>query len=297
MNYLFLILNVLVWSISPVLIKWLSRYFDIHTQNFYRFLAAGISLSLMARINYPGPWSTALKKLRSFLWPAIFVIATQILWVSGIYLSKASLAVLMGKLDLIFIILFSCLIFHDERKVVKSNRFKLGVILALIGVTGVTLGQGRVSVEIGWGMVLIFLSRITWALYTVTVKITTAKFPSIISSALVMSIGSAFLFPVGLRWGHLRQLLETPFWVGVLLFASGIICIGVGQGLFHRNVQKIGTVITSSFILSTPLLTLVFAYLLLGERLTLFQILSGLLIMTGCYIILPSYPKISYPTA
>lgn len=297
MNYLFLILNVLVWGMSPVLIKWLSRYFDIHTQNFYRFLAAGISLSLMARINYPGPWSRALKKLGLFVWPAIFVVATQVLWVSGIYLSKASVAMLMGKLDLIFIILFSYLIFHDERKVVKSKRFKLGVILALIGVTGVTLGQGRVSGGIGWGMVFIFLSRITWALYAVSVKITTAKFSSIISSALVMSIGGVFLFPVSLRWGHLSQLVSTPFWVGVLLFASGIICIGVGQGLFHRNIQKMGTVITSSFILSTPLVTLILAYLILGEKLTLFQILSGLLILTGCYIILPSYPKTSYPTA
>jgi drug/metabolite transporter (DMT)-like permease len=294
MNYLFLFLNVLTWGLAPVLIKWLSRYFDIHTQNFYRFLAAGISLSFTAWINYPGPWSRALKKLGSFVWPAIFVVATQVLWVSGIYLSKASLAMLMGKLDVFFIILFSYFIFHDERKVVKSNRFKIGVIMALIGVIGVTVGQGKVSVGMGWGMVMIFLSRVTWALYAVTVKITTSKFPSIISSALVMSIGSVFLFPIGLGWGHLGQLGQTSFWVLVLLFASGIVCIGVGQGLFHRNIQKMGTVITSSFILSTPLVTLVLAYLILGEKLTFFQIVSGLLILAGCYIILPSNPRTSY---
>jgi len=293
MNYIFLILNVIAWAIAPILIKWLSRYFDVHTQNFYRYLGASIFLFIVARSIYPVPWSKAVKKLKIFLLPAICIVATQILWVSGIYLSKAALAVLLGKLHLLFIILFSYLIFHDEREVVRSPRFKIAVILILIGVTGAILGRDEImSLEIGWGIVLIVLSCITWAFYSIAVKITTVKVTPLVSSSLAIAIATIFLLPAGLSCGNLNQLSEAPFLAIVVLFGSGILGVGIGQALFYRNIKNVGTVITTSFILSTPIISLVFAYFILGEKLTLLQILAGAFILAGCYIMLPLTKKV-----
>lgn len=295
MNYLFLVLNVLCWSIVPIMIKWLGSYFDIHTQNFYRYLAAGIFLFILARSIYPVSWSGAVKRLKTFLLPAVFMVTTQVLWVAGIYRSNASLAVILGKMDLIFIILFSYFIFRDEREVIRSARFKIAVIIIFIGMVGVVLGQSREMVlEMGLGMLLIFLACISWALYTISVKIATNNVIPLISSSLVVALATVFLFPVALTLGNLKGLSEIPLQGIMVLLASGILGVGIGQVLFYLNVKNVGTVITSSFILSTPILSLIFAYFILGEKLTLIQILSGLLILAGCYIILPLVRKIPY---
>lgn len=298
MNFLFLFLNIMCWTVAPVGIKWLSRYFDMHTQNFYRYLGASIFILIMAKITDPLPRREIPRNIKNVLVPAVFMAASQILWVSGIYISGAALTMFIANIDLLFIILFSYFIFQDEKKKIRTSRFKTGVVMVLFGIGGIILGRGKIFAGgIGWGIFFIFLSRITWALYVVTLKLVISNTPALISSSLAITLATVFLFPVCLGWGSLNKICDMPFWVNVILFGSGIIGIGLGQALFHRNIKKIGAVITSSVMLSTPLFVLILAYFLLGEKFTLFQFLSGLLILIGCYIILPLAQKVPYRTA
>ena len=170
-NYAPIMIATFMWIWPPIFIKYLGSYFDDFTQNFYRYLSAVVFLLTFSLINYRDEFIKALGKIRQFILPTLLVCTFQTLWVRGIYLLEPGVVALIHRSNVLFVVLFSFILFEDERRIIMSRYFIAGSLMAIAGVAGIIVGRYGVRLDnLDLGIVLILLCGIGWALYLITVK-------------------------------------------------------------------------------------------------------------------------------
>jgi drug/metabolite transporter (DMT)-like permease len=290
-KYIPITVAAFIWVWPVIFIKILSSYFDNYTQNFYRFLAASIFLIAINLIYHKREFLSSLKNIKKFILPTILMFTFQIIWVAGIFLLTPTITVLIARSSVLFVTLFSFIFFQEERKIIKSKAFILGSLLAIIGVCGVILGKNDLDLSfnsgnLSLGAILILTSAILWALYLIIIKIIVKKTYPIVSAGIIYTLSVPLFFVASLLFGNIRTLLIAPKSVIVILFFSGIFCVGIANALNFKSIKLIGAAISSNFILITPFFTAIFSYLIFKEILTIYQILFGILLIIGCAILI-----------
>lgn len=132
------------------------------------------------------------------------------------------------------------------------------------------------------GILISLLSACSWAIGTILFerlgKVMTAAaitfFKSLVSVLLMAVLMAIFGFclPTG------RQLL--------LLAASGIIGISIGDTLFFNSLQYLGAKMQVLYFILGQVVTVSLSFLLLGEMLTLLQVIGAIIIVTGVLIVI-----------
>ena len=286
-KYLPITIAAFIWIWPAILIKILSFYFDNYTQNFYRYLAGSFVLIIINLIFYRKELFNSLKEIKNFIFPTILVFAFQITSVAGIYMLTPTIAVLIGKSSVFFTTLFSFIFFVDERKIIKSKSFIFGSLLAIIGVCGVIIGKSGLHLNsFNLGAILILISSVLWALYTIVIKVRVQKTDPFVSASIIFTMSLPLFFISALLFGNMRTLYATPKNIILILFLSGIFCVGIANAFNYKSIKLIGTVISSNLILITPFFTAIFSYIIFKEVLTLYQILSGIILLIGCSILM-----------
>jgi len=286
-KYLPITIAAFIWIWPAILIKILSFYFDNYTQNFYRYLAGSFVLIIINLIFYRKELFNSLKEIKNFIFPTILVFAFQITSVAGIYMLTPTIAVLIGKSSVFFTTLFSFIFFVDERKIIKSKSFIFGSLLAIIGVCGVIIGKSGLHLNsFNLGAILILISSVLWALYTIVIKVRVQKTDPFVSASIIFTMSLPLFFISALLFGNMRTLYTAPKNIILILFLSGIFCVGIANAFNYKSIKLIGTVISSNLILITPFFTAIFSYIIFKEVLTLYQILSGIILLIGCSILM-----------
>lgn len=281
-----LLLNALVWSLPVFFIKYLSYSFDPFTQNFYRSLSATVGLFLYVWLGKREELPRVMSEWRLFVPPAIIFAAAQILYVEGIYKITASLAAILERGGLVFVVIFSYFLLRDERGTIRSKGFLSGASLSFAGMMGVILGGGDISLQGHTaGVLLLITSGTLYGLYTVGIAKATkyldplaATFAIVASSTVIFGVAAAI-------YGEPGQIFHVDWKINLFLLISGLIGIAAGHTLFFINVKKVGNVLTNTFLLLTPLIGVTLAFLFLGEKLTLLQIVSGVVLIGGSYLV------------
>ena len=286
-KYIPIVAATFIWIWTTILIKFLCPYFDAHTQNFYRYLAAAIALIAVNLIYLRKEFLFSLKNIRKFFLPVFILIVFQTLLVKGIYLLEPAMVALISKSSVLFVALFSFILFPDERKVMSSRVFITGSLMAIIGVIGVIAGKSNLQLgSFGPGVVLILLGSVLWAVYMITVKRIVRKTDTLVSAGIIFPLAVPFFFVLSLLFGDLSAVLRAPAGVNVILFTSGIFCVGIANAFNYKSIKLIGTTISSNFVLITPFFTAILSYFIFGEVLSFCQILSGIVLVAGCILLL-----------
>jgi len=286
-KYLPIIIASFIWIWPAILIKILSFYFDNYTQNFYRYLAGSFVLLIISLIFHRKELFNYLKEIKKFILPVILIFVHQIVFVAGIYMLTPTVAVLIGKSSVFFIILFSFIFFVDERRIIKSKSFIFGSLLAVVGVCGVIVGKGNLHLDsFNLGAALILISSVLWALYIIVIKTTVQKIDPFVSASVIFTLSLPLFLISTLLFGNMKALYAAPKGVTLILFLSGIFCVGIANAFNFKSIKLIGTAISSNLILITPFFTAIFSYIIFQEVLTLYQILSGVVLLMGCFILM-----------
>ena len=90
--------------------------------------------------------------------------------------------------------------------------------------------------------------------------------------------GSILLAPLAL-YSWPRQPPGVHAWVSAVLL--GVLCTGIAFVFYYRLIARIGAARTSTVTYLIPLFGVIWAWLLLGEPLTLTMAVAGLLILAG----------------
>lgn len=275
-----------IWGSPNIVIRFLRHDFDPVTQSFVRYLAASFVLSLPLLTVRRAQLDALRKHWRALPGPAVVLTIHQLLYVAGLYHTSALTGVFISKLSAVVIPLVSCLLYEDERRVVSNPRFLRGGMLALVGVTGLTLvGEHEVRGTHWYGPPIMFLSMLGWSLYCVLIKPIVGKVPPLVLSTTMPLFCCVLFVPFLLVAGRPADFLTAPPAHSLLLVLSGVLIIAVGNTCYYIALRALGTSVTATVLLVTPLTAGLLAHLVLGEVLTSHQVLFGMVLLAGCFLI------------
>ena len=204
----------------------------------------------------------------------------------GIELAGASVAaILVCFLSPILIALLSMRIFNEA---LKRKQF-LGLAVAGIGtlvvITGGTMDLRSSDPTFLLGSLILLLTPILWASYTLGGKRLIEKYSPFLVVAYVSIIGGLFLVPFSLAENSLNGILTLNLqaWGAILYLA--VTCSFVGYFIWFYVMSKVKAAVASSFLFAEPLVTVLFATAFIGENITPLILAGGLLIFTGVLLI------------
>ena len=222
------------------------------------------------------------KLWRKALLPAAANVTMQSLWAAGFYYVGPAFMALLSKTSVIWITSFSLVFFVDERGLVRSTRFWLGLVLSMTGVIGVICNKEDFAAE-GTiaGIVIALAAAFMWAAYTLSVRITFRDTDSRCGFAVISIYTVAALFVLAITFGRPGDCVTmgTGPWAAVVI--SGLTAIALGHVLYYTAIKRIGATIPALVILAQPFSVLAISNVVFGESLNALQLLFGLVLLAG----------------
>ena len=137
-----------------------------------------------------------------------------------------------------------------------------------------------------FGDVLIFISALNWAVYTILSRRELARHPAARMMFFVMLLGWLFtniwIFGFGPGLSEISQLTSSG-WGAVLIlgiFGSGLAYIAYYDALQALPASQLGT-----FLNIEPLVTALLAAVMIGENITIISLIGGAIIIFGVWLV------------
>ncbi len=129
-------------------------------------------------------------------------------------------------------------------------------------------------------------SAALWACSSLIMADLTRRMPALAVSFLRLSVGLLFYLVLLFATGNAEALLHVGWGKALALGLSAIVAMGIGDTLYIAGMQRIGVSKASPIsVTSYPLLTVLLAWLLLGEVLSGGAILGTLLVVGGIVLV------------
>ncbi|MGG1662392.1 DMT family transporter [Brevibacillus sp. NRS-1366] len=111
-----------------------------------------------------------------------------------------------------------------------------------------------------------------WAMKTVSPLMSTI-YSGIFGVALMLPFNAGTFTVTDTNWS---------FWLSLIYV--GVLATVVSMVLWNIGVQKVGATSAGMFLNFNPVFTAILAFLLLGERMSLIQLLGSVIVIIGCYL-------------
>lgn len=207
-------------------------------------------------------------------------VIAPIIYLNGLNEITAVNASLLMNAEVLFIIVIGVFILKET----FHKKEVIGFLLLLIG-TVFLATNGNIqnfSVTQTWGTLLVIIAAFFWSIDTTLSKFLSNKRDLLMVTTIKCSIGGLILLSISLLLG---LNLSVPFDHLPYLFFIGLVSIGFSFVMIYYAIRKIGSTRTGSIFPFASLFGAIFAFLILGEPFTLMQLLFGLLMLLGVFII------------
>ena len=273
--------SLVLWSLGPNFIKYLTGHVDLWTQNVLRYSVACLFwlpfllFGLKTKRIETNVWRRALL-------PSGANIAFQSLWAAAFYYIDPAFMVLLNKSSVIWIAAFSLIFFADERSLARSRYFWGGLILSMVGVIGVVyFKQDFAARGTRMGVIIGLVTSLMWAAYTLSVKIAFRDIDSRSGFSVISIYTVAGLFALGLMFGRLSDCLKMPAWPWACVVISGVASIALSHVFYYTAIKRIGATVPALVVLAQPFAVFAISHIVFGETLTGLQLLFGLVLLAG----------------
>lgn len=115
--------------------------------------------------------------------------------------------------------------------------------------------------------------------YTLLLKHLATRYSAFFLTAMQAFIGTLFFLPVALISAPVPSTL-TPLAIGAVIYLGIVVTVGA-YGLYNFGLSRLPASQASGFINLIPVFTLILAALMLGERLTGWQLVAAALVFVG----------------
>jgi drug/metabolite transporter (DMT)-like permease len=275
--YLALSVAVVVLAFSAIFVRWANAPGPV--TSFYRMAIATVLIT-----------PAFLRNLRSVrplpargVWIAVLggaLFAADLgAWASGVMLSGATNPTLLANIAPLWVGLGSLVLFKER----LNRRFWIGLILAMGGallVLGVDTLRGMMF---GLGTFLGLLASIFYGGYILITQRGRESLDSLTYfwiSALSSTV--CLLLVVLVLRQPLTGYSATTYWN---FLAMGLITQMVGYLAINYTLGHLPSTLVSPTLLGQPVATALLAWPLLGEALSTWQILGGLTVLLGIYLV------------
>ncbi len=290
-----LLLTIVLWSIPPVVTRYLTDHFSPTEQNAFRYVFAAVFMWGYVLLFHRSGLRTPLDR-RHLVAAAVALAGYQLAWVFATYFVQATVVQFIMKLAVIAGAILAYLFEPAEHGVVRSRRFRVAVALGLLGGAGLVVlggefetGPETTRLLYAAGVALALTGAITWPVYSLFLKRLTLRAPSMAVYARITPWTLGIFLLLLLLTGDPTRFLRAPREVQAIVALSGAVCMGFAHAIFSLPLRRLGVAVCMLGLLLQPLGVWMIANLIhaLGwtdwtETLTTGQWLSILPLLAGC---------------
>lgn len=268
------------WAGAFIAGKFSIGEFPVFSLVFFRFLIATIIIFIIL-IKTEENWKITKQDLKTFLVLGVVgMVGYHVFFFLSLKYTTATNSSLIGATNPIVTTILACIFLKD--KITYKNI--LGILLSLLGVILITT-NGNVSVlfnmKFNIGDILMMVAVLCWATYGVLSKKVLEVYSPIKITSYVFLTCVIILIPLVILEKPWVYIPNTTFngWMSVIYMA---IFPSVGGYLIQQmSIKKIGPTKTSLFINLVPVFSMILAFCILGESISIIKIIAGILIICG----------------
>jgi len=264
------------------IVKHALREFDPAAFNSLRLILSSVILWGIARW-HDGPVQIAradwvrlllLGFIGNTLYQGIFIVALN--W------TKAGNAAMLLSAITVFTALLSRIRGHER----LSLPGWVGIGIAITGVFLIIRESAELNISGSTlaGDLLMVVSALCWAVYTVASKRYMKKYPPITFTSVTFGTGALFYALIMLPAVFRQAWLEVSWQSYLELAYSGAFGLSLAYAFWFVAVQRIGSTRVSVYNSLTPFFGVAVAAIFLGERFSSLQLVGGALILFGIFV-------------
>jgi drug/metabolite transporter (DMT)-like permease len=253
-------------------------FMRVAAADFGAFPLVEARLGLGALVLLPFLWA-ARAQFTPLLWLRIAAIACInsvipfALFAWGAERAPAGIGAITNAMTVMFTALVA-FVFFGER---IGPRRLIGLVGGFVGVA--ILASGRTAGASVWSAALAGTgAALLYGFGINLVRRYLTGYPPAAVAAANLLCGAVMLAPLAL-YSWPRHPIPAASWLSALLL--GVLCTGVAFVFYYRLIARIGAPRASTVTYLIPLFGVIWAWLVLGEPLTLTMALAGALILTG----------------
>ena len=133
------------------------------------------------------------------------------------------------------------------------------------------------------GDLLLFAAVFLWAHYSVSARPLLKIYSPLKFTAVTMGLGSLMFFPFSIARLHTLPIAAISAKAWLCLLYSGVVALSLALVLWFFSVRRVGNSQTAVYSNLQPVLAVVFATLLLGEKASSSLLLGAAVIFVGIY--------------
>ncbi|MFQ5452779.1 MAG: DMT family transporter [Candidatus Zixiibacteriota bacterium] len=277
---LYLLLPVLFWGISYIAIKVVLTELEPVEMISARFLLATPTLFLIIKLKGLNLWHVE-KKTKLFI-AAMMIFLHFWVMATGMKETSASNTAWILTTAPIFIAILGWIYLKET-----FNFYQwIGLLIACSGVLFLT-ANGSWS-NLSWinsrGDIIILGSCITWAFYTVGTRDITEKVNPLVATFWMTGIAGLIFSPFTLITSGYEKFLQLQSNTLISLVFLGIFCLALAFWLWSEGLARQSAAEVGVYLYVEPLVTMIGAWILIGEMITFWLIIGAVLISLGVYV-------------
>jgi len=253
-------------------------FMRVAATDFGPFALVEVRLALGALILIPFLWQ-ARARFTPAVWLRVAGIALInsalpfVLFAWGAERAPAGIGAITNAMTVMFAALVAFL-FYGEK--IGPRRW-IGLVAGFVGVT--ILASGHIAgANVGAAALAGTAAALCYGLGINFVRHYLSGFPSAAIAAANLGAGALLLLPLAIySWPH--HPIPAASWLSAVLL--GVLCTGIAFVFYYRLIARIGAPRTATVTYLIPLFGVIWAWLLLGEGVTLSMVLAGALILAG----------------
>ncbi len=273
-----LLAGALIIGFSPVLIKMADAPGIV--SSFYRLFIGTLTLTPFFIYSFlKNKPKLPLKGVLIAIIAGLCFALDMSLWTTGIMVSTATIPTIAGNLSPLWVGIMA-MIFFKER---NNTGFWTGLLLALVGVSLLVLHDFYHSNGMMKGLLLGLIAGIFYAIYIILTQpgrkyLNTISFLYITTLATTLFLG-IFLISQNLSFtGYPAKSWIIFIIMGITLQAGAWFLINYSQGHLPASI-------ISPTLLTQPVLAAIIAFFMIGEVLTIWQLVGGFIVVLGIYLV------------
>lgn len=277
-GHIMALIPIFVWGVTFVSTKQLLRAYTPEELLVYRFFLATLVILLIPPIKIS---FTKLKEEMLFALLGLFGI-TLYYWFENIALhyTYATNVGLITSTIPIWTALLAHFLLKDEK---FSIDFIIGFLLSISGIALILL-NGKMLKLNPLGDFLAILTTFCFAIYSVLLRKIKGNYSQLYIAKKIFLYGYIFIVPLAIGFkiplpkiSSLDNL--TIFNFLFLSLIASVLCFI----FWNKAISLIGAVKPSNYIYYIPIITMISAYFILEERITLVMLTGGILVFLGVY--------------
>jgi drug/metabolite transporter (DMT)-like permease len=279
------LIAVIVWGASFVATKISLRYLLPDTVVWMRFAIGVFILGITVLVQ--GEFHLPERKDWMYLGLLGFLGITLHQWLQSTALvsARATTTGWIVSTSPIFIALLGWITLKEGLRLLEWSGIFLSAFGVLLVVTRGDFSRLATGVFGNVGDLLILVSAINWAVFSVLSRRGLKKYPATSMMFHVMTIGwilSSILFFIR---GGLTQIRAIPWdgWAAIIFL--GVFCSGLAYILWYNALKTLPAAQTGAFLYLEPIVTVGVASVILKEDVNLIMLLGGALILAGVWLV------------